>query len=44
VPKRLAVRAGNTEFETLVRIDTPMEAAYFRHGGILPYLLRRLAD
>jgi aconitate hydratase len=26
-----------------VRIDTPMEAEYFRHGGILPYVLRQLA-
>jgi aconitate hydratase len=25
-----------------VRIDTPKEAEYFRHGGILPYVLRRL--
>jgi aconitate hydratase len=26
-----------------VRIDTPMEAEYYRHGGILPYVLRQLA-
>jgi len=26
-----------------VRIDTPMEAEYFRHGGILSYVLRQLA-
>jgi aconitate hydratase len=25
-----------------VRIDTPAEAAYFRHGGILRYVLRQL--
>jgi aconitate hydratase len=31
-----------TEFEATVRIDTPAEAAYYRHGGILPYVLRRL--
>jgi aconitate hydratase len=30
------------EFTALVRIDTPAEAAYFRHGGILPYVLRQL--
>jgi len=30
------------EFEALVRIDTPGEADYFRHGGILPYVLRSL--
>jgi len=27
-----------------VRIDTPAEAAYFRHGGILQYVLRQLVD
>jgi aconitate hydratase len=43
VPKHLTVRAGEAEFETRVRIDTPIEAAYFHHGGILPYVLRRLA-
>jgi aconitate hydratase len=26
-----------------VRIDTPAEARYYRHGGILPYVLRSLA-
>ena len=26
-----------------MRIDTPKEAEYFRHGGILPYVLRQLA-
>jgi aconitate hydratase len=31
------------EFEAVVRIDTPMEAAYFRNGGILPYVVRQLA-
>lgn len=30
------------EFEADVRIDTPAEAAYYRHGGILPYMLRQL--
>jgi aconitate hydratase len=25
-----------------VRIDTPQEAEYYRHGGILPYVLRQL--
>ena len=41
------VRATNAqgkvkEFDTTVRIDTPAEAAYYRHGGILPYMLRQL--
>ncbi|MDQ2712331.1 MAG: aconitate hydratase AcnA [Acidobacteriota bacterium] len=30
------------EFETKARIDTPQEAEYYRHGGILPYVLRQL--
>jgi aconitate hydratase len=32
------------EFDALVRIDTPEELAYVRHGGILQYVLRRLRD
>ena len=43
VPKELSVRAGPVEFNARVRIDTPMEAEYFRHGGILSYVLRQLA-
>jgi aconitate hydratase len=42
LPRTVKVRAGDTEFETRVRIDTPKEADYFRHGGILPYVLRSL--
>ena len=30
------------EFATIVRIDTPQEREYYRHGGILPYVLRQL--
>jgi aconitate hydratase len=37
------VRAGEKSFEVVVRIDTPMEAEYYRNGGILPYVLRQLA-
>jgi aconitate hydratase len=29
-------------FDARVRIDTPREAEYFRHGGILQYVLRTL--
>src|SRR5690606_2112720 len=29
-------------FRTLVRIDTPQEAEYYKHGGILHYVLRQL--
>jgi aconitate hydratase len=43
VPKELPVRVGPVEFTARVRIDTPMEAEYFRHGGILPYVVRQLA-
>jgi aconitate hydratase len=32
-----------TEFATTVRVDTPEELTAFRHGGILPYVLRRLS-
>ncbi len=31
-------------FDALVRLDTPMELEYFRHGGILQYVLRGLVD
>ncbi|TAM55881.1 MAG: aconitate hydratase [Paraburkholderia sp.] len=37
-------QGGTKEFDTVVRIETPAEAAYYRHGGILPYMLRRLLD
>jgi aconitate hydratase A / 2-methylisocitrate dehydratase len=42
LPRTVQVRAGDTEFEARVRIDTPKEAEYFRHGGILQYVLRSL--
>jgi aconitate hydratase len=35
--------AGRTvSFEARVRLDTPIELEYYRHGGILPYVLRQL--
>ncbi|MDQ8045186.1 MAG: aconitate hydratase, partial [Patulibacter sp.] len=34
---------ATTEFDAVVRIDTPKEADYFRHGGILRYVLRQIA-
>ncbi|MCO8126561.1 aconitate hydratase [Acidimicrobiia bacterium EGI L10123] len=40
----LSVEADGTTFEVRTRIDTPMEAAYYRHGGILQYVLRDLAS
>ena len=30
------------EFQAVVRIDTPEELVAFKHGGILPYVLRQL--
>jgi aconitate hydratase len=33
---------GTTSFKVLARIDTPEEMNYYRHGGILPYVLRQL--
>ena len=41
-PKEVAVRADGREFRAVVRIDTAGEAAYYRHGGIMPYVLRSL--
>jgi aconitate hydratase len=32
------------DIQTIVRIDTPEELTAFRHGGILPYVLRQLVD
>ena len=36
------MRADEREFQAVVRIDTPGEAEYYRHGGILQYVLRRM--
>jgi aconitate hydratase len=41
-PATVHVTAGDVEFDALVRIDTPGEADYYRHGGIMPYVLRSL--
>ena len=38
----VVVRADDTEFTARVRLDTPRERDYLRHGGILPFVLRRL--
>ncbi len=40
----VTIEADGKPIEVLVRIDTPGEAAYFRHGGILPYVLRSLLE
>ncbi len=47
VPTTVRVKAtgganGDVEFDAVVRIDTPGEADYYRHGGIMQYVLRSL--
>ena len=42
VPKEIQVTAGGKTFMARVRIDTPGEADYYRHGGIMQYVLRSL--
>jgi aconitate hydratase len=42
IPREVQVSAGHTTFEAVVRIDTPGEADYYRHGGIMQYVLRSL--
>jgi aconitate hydratase len=34
--------AASVEFEAIARVDTPEELVTFRHGGILPYVVRQL--
>ncbi len=41
-PKQVSVSAGDKKFSAKVRIDTPGEADYYRHGGIMQYVLRSL--
>ena len=45
--KTLAVTAAKADgatvnFEVIARLDTEVDVEYFRHGGILPYVLRKL--
>ena len=42
VPRTLTVHADDKQFEVTVRIDTPKEQTYYRHGGILQFVLRQL--
>ena len=42
--KHAQVHADDKQFEAIVRIDTPQEIEYYRNGGILPYVLRQLAN
>ncbi len=40
--REVTVRADDKEFTARLRLDTPRERDYVRHGGILPFVLRRL--
>ena len=42
IPKEVQVTAGDKKFSAKVRIDTPGEGDYYRHGGIMQYVLRSL--
>ena len=49
IPKTVEVTATKADgttisFEARVRIDTLTEVDYFRHGGVLPFVLRDLAS
>jgi aconitate hydratase len=42
---RITRKAGSsTDVTVKVRIDTPIEVDYYRHGGILPFILRQLIN
>ena len=41
--REVTVRADDKTFRATLRLDTPKEREYVRHGGILPFVLRRLA-
>ena len=42
--REVTVRADDEEFRATLRLDTPREREYVRHGGILPYVLRKLRE
>ena len=44
IPDTIKVTAGDVEFDAKVRIDTPGEAGYYRHGGIMQFVLRSLRN
>jgi aconitate hydratase len=44
IPDTVHTRAGDIEFDARLRIDTPGEADYYRHGGIMQYVLRQLLN
>jgi len=42
IARELTVKADDKQFTVTVRIDTPKEQKYYRHGGILQFVLRQL--
>ena len=42
IPQTVSVSANGKTFTAKVRIDTPGEADYYRHGGIMQFVLRSL--
>jgi aconitate hydratase len=44
IPREVTVKADDKEFTATARIDTPKEQRYFRHGGILQFVLRQLLE
>jgi aconitate hydratase len=44
IPRELTATADDKEFTVTVRIDTPKEQRYYRHGGILQFVLRQLLE
>jgi aconitate hydratase len=44
LPHEVTVQAGDIVFRAVVRIDTPGEADYYRHGGIMQFVLRSLLE
>ena len=42
--REVTVRAGDKAFSAVLRLDTPREREYVKHGGILPFVVRKLAS
>ncbi len=44
VPEAVQVQADDKSFMVKVRLDTPRDIDYYRHGGIMNYVLRSMLD
>lgn len=40
----IKVKADSKTFDVLLRFDTDVDLLYYRHGGILNYMVRRMAE